>query len=300
MPRRSIDPTVMAARSARANALPRGRYFVEALGCGLALLDLFIRSPARLSLGEMSEAVGANRVKTFRLLRTLQESGYITQEAATKKYSLSLKMLDLQEASLVACEVPVIARPFLEELSSIVHESVSMGLLEDKRVRYVVRVASKSLVSINLRVGSLLPAHATAMGKVLLAALSASQVEALYPANQPLEVFTSRTIRTRLQLQNALNTVARTGYALNDEELEEGLRSAAAPVRNNRGEIVAAINVSTAKAQVSRERLRRAIVPPLMRTSHAISHALGYREDTAGHSRPHSKQARCRVVLTKD
>jgi IclR family pca regulon transcriptional regulator len=283
-PRRSERPAVAEVKPLPVDGSPHGRYFVEALGRGLALLDCFIQGPPRLSLGEMSDAVGVNRGTTFRLLRTLQEMGYVYQDAVTKQYSLTLKMLDLQEASLAACEFPIVARPHLEQLSEIVHESASMGILDGTRVRYVVRVASKSILSVNLHVGSLLPAHATSMGKVLLAGLDPKQVRILYSTNQPLQAYTSRTIRTRSQLIKELASVAQAGYALNDEELEEGLRSAAAPVRGSRGSVVAAINVSTATARISHEKLLREIVPQLVRSARAISRALGYREDSSSAS----------------
>jgi IclR family pca regulon transcriptional regulator len=265
------------AQPRRAEPRPgRGPYYVEALGRGLGLLDCFVAGPAQLTLAELSERVGLTKGTTFRLLRTLEEAGYVRQDPLTKRYLLSLKMLDLQDASLTALEYPQVALPYLEELNLALGESVNMAVLDGTNVRYVARVASKRIMSVNLHVGSLLPAHATSMGKVLLAALGHDRVRELYAA-QPLEPFTHRTIDSIGRLLEELDAVAARGYAVADEELELGLRSAAAPVRVANGRVVAAVNVSTATARISRERLVDELVPALLTTVAALSARLGWR-----------------------
>ncbi len=258
----------------------RGRYYVEALGRGLSLLDCFAAGPAQLTLAELSDRVELNKGTTFRLLRTLEEAGYVRQDPATKRYQLSLRMLDLQGASLAALEYPQAAQPYLEELHQTLGESVSMAVLEGKRIRYVARVASKRIMSVNLQVGTTLPAHATSMGKVLLATLGADRVRQLY-AGDALEQLTPRTITDVEVLVEELAAVERQGYAVADEELEWGLRSAAAPVRGSRCQVVAALNVSTATSRVSREQLHANILPALLRTAATISARLGCRQANA-------------------
>jgi IclR family pca regulon transcriptional regulator len=132
-------------------------------------------------------------------------------------------------------------------------------------------------MSVNLHVGSTLPAHATSMGKVLLAALGSERVRALY-ADRRLERHTPRTIGSVDDLLAELGAVDWRGWALAEEELEPGLRSAAAPVRGPNGRVVAAVNVSTATARVTREELVEQFVPALLRTTAAISLRLGFRE----------------------
>jgi IclR family pca regulon transcriptional regulator len=266
----------MIRERAPAGAEPRGRYYVEALGRGLALLDCFVRGPAQLTLAELSEWVGLSKGTTFRLLRTLEEAGYLRQDPLTKRYRLSLKMLDFQDASLAALEYPLVAQSYLEELNAALGESVNMAVLEGTQVRYVARVAARRIMSVNLHVGSVLPAHATSMGKVLLAALGPGRVRALY-AGHPLERYTARTLASVDDLLAELAAVEARGYALADEELEPGLRSAAAPVRGPNGRVAAAVNVSTATARVSQEQLLAEFVPALLRTTDAISTRLGFR-----------------------
>jgi IclR family pca regulon transcriptional regulator len=274
---RSPKPTGRSKAVGAPETPTRGRYYIEALGRGLTLLDCFVEGPAQLTLAELSGRVGLSKGTTFRLLRTLEEAGYVRQEAQTKRYLLSLKMLDLQEASLAALEYPVLAQPYLEELNHVLGESVSMAVLEGTRIRYVARVASKSLISVNLHVGSVLPAHATSMGKVLLAALAEDTVRTLY-GGQALQAYTRQTITSLERLRKELVVVKRQGFAITDGELELGLCSVAAPVRGSRGHVVAAINASASTARASKEKLLATFVPPLLRTAATISTRLGFRD----------------------
>jgi IclR family pca regulon transcriptional regulator len=274
---RSPKPTGRSKAVQAPETPTRGRYYIEALGRGLTLLDCFVDGPAQLTLAELSGRVGLSKGTTFRLLRTLEEAGYVRQEAQTKRYLLSLKMLDLQEASLAALEYPVLAEPYLEELNQVLGESVSMAVLEGTRIRYVARVASKSLISVYLHVGSVLPAHATSMGKVLLAALGEHAVRTLY-GGKALQAYTRQTITSLERLRKELAVVTRQGFAITDGELELGLRSVAAPVFSSKGHVVAAINASASTGRVSKEKLLSAFVPPLLRTAAAISTRLGFRD----------------------
>lgn len=259
----------------------RGRYFVEALGRGLSVLDCFTEGPAQLTLTELSSRLGISKNTTFRLLRTLEEAGYVIQDQVTRHYHLSLKVLDLQAASLAALGYTQEAQPLLKELNAALGESVNLAVLEGTEIRYVARVAAKRIMSVDLRVGSRLPAHATSMGKVLLASLEEQKVRDLY-ATHPLTAYTPQTITSIDGLLEELALVRRQGFALADQELEVGLRSIAAPVRRGHGDIVAALNVSTATVRTSREQLLGDFLPQLLRTAEAISRRLGFRGPRTG------------------
>jgi IclR family pca regulon transcriptional regulator len=254
-------------------ATEHGRYFVESLGRGLGLLDSFLAGPAQLTLVELADRIGLTKATTFRLLQTLQEAGYLRQDAASKRYSLTLKALDLQEASLAALDYLQLVQPCIEGLNAEIGEAVNVAVLEGTDVRYVARVAGKSLLSVNLHVGSKLPAHATSMGKVLLAALPDRDVRKLY-SGQTLDVFTPATIRSLERLCADLALVRRRGYAIADEELERGLRSAAVPLHGRGNEVVAALNIATSTARVSRARLIEELVPQLVKTAAMISNRI--------------------------
>lgn len=236
--------------------------------------------PSQQTLRELSERVGISKNTTFRLLRTLEEAGYVRQDLVTKRYQLSLKVLDLEDASLRALGYPEEAQPYLEELNDALGESVNLAVLEGDRVRYVARVASKRIMMVNLHVGATLPAHATSLGKVLLASLPLARLREIY-SGHPLEAFTAHTITSIDRLLRELATVRDQGYAVNEEELEIGLRSVAAPVHDRLGNVIAAVNVSTAVVRVSRKSLVEEILPQLLHTTAAISARLGYRPAAA-------------------
>src|ERR1700716_351335 len=175
------------------NAQPRGRYYVEALGRGLALLDCFIADPGPHSLIELSRRVRLGLPTTLRLIRTLEEAGYVRQAADTKRYRLSWKMLQLQDVTSSILDYADLARPHLEELTATVGETPGMAILDGSDVRLAIRVSSTRIISANIPPGSLFPPHATAMGKVLLAGLEPAVARELL-VRRPLERFTATTI----------------------------------------------------------------------------------------------------------
>ena len=256
-------------------AQPRGRYFVEALGRGLALLDCFIDDARPRSLIELSRQVGLGMPTTLRLIRTLEEAGYVRQDADTKRYRLSWKMLQLQDVTASIIDYADLARPHLEDLATTLGEDTGMAVLEDHEVRHAIRVSASRIISANVRPGSLYPAHATAMGKVLLAQLDPDEVRQM-AARRPLERFTSTTLTDVPRLLDQLRQVARQGYAVSDAEWEPGLRSLAAPVYRRDGRVVAAVCVVVVRPGVTMRAMERDFLPALLHAARAISAELGY------------------------
>jgi IclR family transcriptional regulator, pca regulon regulatory protein len=258
----------------------RGRYYVEALGRGLALLDCFIDQPGPHSLIELSRRVGLGMPTSLRLIRTLEEAGYVRQEPRTKRYRLSWKMLQLHEVTTSILDYADVARPYLEDLASTLGESTGMAVLDDTDVRYAIRVSSTRIVAANIPPGSLFPPHATAMGKVLLAALEPSVVCAL-ALQRPFERFTPTTVTVIDELLEHLRDVAERGYAVSNEEWEPGLRSLAAPVRMRDGRVVAAVCVTVVRPGVTIPTMQRDLLPGLLQAAECISAELGYRDPSA-------------------
>ncbi|HEV7662410.1 MAG TPA: IclR family transcriptional regulator [Chloroflexota bacterium] len=254
----------------------RGRYFVEALGRGLALLDCFIDEPGPHSLLELSRRVGLGMPTTLRLIRTLEEAGYVRQDPQTKRYRLSWKMLQLQDVTTSILDYADVARPYLEDLAAALGEDTGMAVLEDTEVRHAIRVSSSRLISANVRPGARFPAHATAMGKVLLAGLDVGVIRQL-ATRQPFEKFTPTTATSVDELLPQLREVARQGYALSNEEWEPGLRSLAAPVHARDGRVVAAVCVIVVRPGITTRTMERDFLPGLLEAAEAISGELGYR-----------------------
>jgi IclR family pca regulon transcriptional regulator len=213
---------------------------------------------------------------TLRLIRTLEEAGYVRQDPESKRYRLSWKMLQLQDVTASILDYAEVARAHLEDLAATLGEDAGMAVLEGTDVRHAIRVSSNHIVRADIRPGRLFPPHATAMGKVLLAGLEPAVVREL-AAGRPFERFTPTTIGSLDELLSELALVAEQGYASSDEEWEPGLRSIAAPVHSSAGRVVAAVCVIVVRPQVTIRMMERQMLPELLRTAAAMSDELGYR-----------------------
>jgi IclR family pca regulon transcriptional regulator len=168
----------------------------------------------------------------------------------------------------------------MEALVARVNESSSISVLDDTEIVYVVRVPTRRIMAITIAVGTRLPAYATSMGRVLLAGLAPDELDARL-ARTELRPLTARTVVDAGELRKRLERVRAQGWAAVDQELEEGVRSAAAPVRDATGRVVAALNVSAHASRTSMQALRREILPLLLETAAAVEAELR----TVGHTR---------------
>jgi IclR family transcriptional regulator, pca regulon regulatory protein len=141
---------------------------------------------------------------------------------------------------------------------------------------YVARVPGEHIVSTSVNVGSRLPAHLTAMGRVLLAYLPADRLDAILDTID-FQPRTPHSVPNASELQKKLDQVREQGYALTDQEYEAGVSSAAAPIRGPDGDVVAAINLSAPAMRITRDTIRRTLLPALLRTADELSMAMGYR-----------------------
>jgi IclR family transcriptional regulator, pca regulon regulatory protein len=211
----------------------------------------------------------------LRLIRTLEEAGYIRQDAATKRYRLSWKMLQLQDVTVSVLDYADLARSHLEALSAEIHETTGMAVLDGLEVRHAIRIASNRIISPNIPPGALFPAHATAMGKVLLADREEAMVRQV-AERHPFVRFTDRTVVDVDEFLAQLPEVARQGYAVSDGEWERVIRSIAAPVRTRDGVVVAAVCAVTVSPDMTVADMQRDYLPAVIRSANAISQALGY------------------------
>lgn len=255
---------------------PRREYLVQSLERGLRVLRCFTPANPTLSLQEIADQLGIPKGSAFRMVATLEALGYLKQDPQSKRYRVDIGVLELGFACLSGMGYPDVALPYLERLANDTQESASMAVLDDLDIVYIARASIKRVMSINLAVGSRLPAYSTSMGKVLLAFLDDDVLEDRLARLRP-ESHTPYTITDVDALRSHLMDVRASGYALNDQELEIGLRSVAAPVRDGTGAVVAAINVSMVAARQSEIAIKRDIVPKLLQCAADISAGLGYR-----------------------
>ncbi|MPZ28439.1 MAG: helix-turn-helix domain-containing protein [Micromonosporaceae bacterium] len=239
-----------------------GPDFVQSLQRGLAVIRAFDADHPELTLSEVAVATGVTRAAARRFLLTLAELGYVRSDG--RRFSLTARVLELGYAYLSSLSLPEVAEPHLEALVAEVHESSSMSVLDGTDIVYVARVPVSRIMTVAISVGTRFPAYATSMGRVLLAGLPD---EAL--AGLEIKPLTSRTVDSVAALRAELARVRAQGWALVNQELEEGLRAVAAPVRDHTGAVVAAVNVS-AHATRTLDSMRRDLLPPLLTATSKI------------------------------
>jgi IclR family transcriptional regulator, pca regulon regulatory protein len=250
------------------------RDYVQSLSRGLTVLRSFNAEQPAMTLADMSRATGLTRATARRLLHTLVSLGYVCTDG--RMFELTPHVLDLGFAYVSSLQLPDIAQPFMEELSDRIHESVSASVLDGDQIVYVARVNTQRIMGISLAIGSRLPAAWTSMGRVLLAGLSNPQLDA-FLAGLGATGPTAHSITDIEALRSEIHAVHNQGYALLDQELEEGIRSVAAPLRDRRGRTLAAINVGTHAARVTLKELRGVILPALLATARGIESQLAKR-----------------------
>lgn len=249
----------------------KDRYLSNSLIRGLDILKMFDPAHPTLSLAEIAAKMGVSRTVPFRFLYTLQHLGYLIQDETTKRYQLTPKVMELGFAFLNTLQLPELARPYLEKLRDQTGASAHIGILDGNEVVYIARAATTTNFStLNVMIGSRLPAHATSMGKVLLANLPEDKLEALL-ATVSLQPFTSQT-KTMLQdLHSELEAIRRAGYAISKEEFEIGICSVAVPIFDRAGAITAAVNVAAPTSILHEDILDSQIIPAVRETAKALS-----------------------------
>jgi IclR family pca regulon transcriptional regulator len=261
-----LPPAQPPAAWLRASKRELGPEFVESFARGLAVVTALDTASGGLTLSQVAEATGLPRATARRALITLQYLGYATQSDTL--FRPTPRVLELGYAPLSALTLPQIAQPHLARLVEAVHESASMAVLADGDALYIARVPTVRIMSVAITVGTRFPAYATSLGRVLLAdlppAARATRIGDELPALTPL------TVTSPERLAAVLDEVGQQGYALVDGELEEGLRSIAAPVRDASGRVVAAVNVSTHASRRTAEEAREELLEPLRAAVAAI------------------------------
>lgn len=243
--------------------------FMTSLARGLAVINAFQERKRHLTIAQISHRTEIPRAAVRRCLYTLMKLGYVTTDGRT--YSLLPKVLTLGHAYLSSTPLAVSAQPYLDRLSEQLHEACNLATLEGEQVLYLARSAiPQRLISVDLSVGSRLPAYCTSMGRILLAALDDDQLQD-YLAHAELLPKTSRTLHTPEALWECLQRVRQQGWCIVDQELEQGLRSLAVPVYDSAGHVLAAMNISTHASRVPVAELEKRFLPLMLSASRELS-----------------------------
>ena len=252
----------------------RGVDFVQSLERGLSVIRSFTREAPALTLSEIAERAGLTRAAARRFLLTLRDLGYVQSDG--RLFSLRPRVLELGYSYLSSLPVWEVAKPYLEELADQVRETTSASVLDGTDIVFVARVETKRIMSMTLGVGSRLPAWATAMGRVLLADLGPERLDE-YFRKVALEPLTERTVTDPHRLREIIAEAGQRGWTLVDQEVEEGVRSLAVPIRSPEGRAEAALTVCSHAYRVSVERIMEEFLPLVLDTSRRITSELARR-----------------------
>lgn len=262
--------------------------FVQSVAKTLDVIQAFDAEHRDLTLSDVARRTGQSRASARRFLLSLESLGFVRSDGSL--FSLTPRVLSLGHAFLSSLRLPDIAEPHLKALSQRLGESTSASVFDGNDIVYVARIAARRIMSVGIGVGSRFPAHATSMGRVMLAFANESALDA-YLDRVDLEPLTDQTVIDESMLRAELARIRQQGWAVVDQELAIGLRSAAAPVRNAAGEVIAAINASTA-AHPGAEPMSRSIIEDVVATADQISEDLRHAHPGMGDEQPRWGQPR--------
>ena len=242
------------------------------------ILDILGNSPHGISVGELSEKTGFPKGTTHRLLTSSAYFDLVRQDPTTKKYHLGFKLVELGNRLLSQLDFRTEARPYLKDLAERTKETVHMVILDRNEGLYVDKVDAAEHAS-GLRMvstlGSRIPAHCSAVGKVLLASLSEERLLSIVK-DKGLPRRTENTITDVEELKKRLQLIREQGFAFDDEENEKGIQCVGAPIFDQRGKVLAAISISVPTIRVDKASLQTTLKAHLTDTATKISRKLGY------------------------
>ena len=216
---------------------------VQSIARAFAIAEEIARNREGISLAELSKRVGLHNSTTFHLVKTMVQLGYVSQLADSRKYRIGRRMFTLAAGALDEIELVNVATPVLEKLTGATGEYSHFAIRSGEQIVVVAKIAGTGIFQMVDRTGAVRPAHATALGKVLLAALSPAQLER-YLETCELHPFTAKTIVEREVLLREIEEVRRKGLAFDDGEFDAEARCVAVPVRDFTGRVAGAIGMS--------------------------------------------------------
>lgn len=243
--------------------------FMTSLARGLIVIQAFTQQSPQMTISQLSIKTGLSRAAVRRCLYTLTKLGFAGAEDGSR-YSLRPRMLTLSHTYTASNTLSSAAQPILERMSAALRESFSVATLDGEDIVYIARTSVSRVMSVDLHIGSRLPAYCTSMGRILLAYLPSEQLES-YLAKVELIPYTTRTVNTIEKLRLHLRNIRRNGYAICDQEYEVGLRSLAVPVFSPAGRAIATINLSGNAQRMSVMDMQTRYLPHLRNAASELS-----------------------------
>ncbi len=253
----------------------KSEYIIQAVSHALDLLEQFHDEVDELGVTELSKRLKLHKNNVFRLLATLESRGYIEQNKATENYRLGLKSLELGQTFIKQMGLLRQAKPILERVVGACNETSYVAIFKEGYVVYLDMVETDLTVRVVSRVGSRLPAHCTAAGKIHLAFMSDEEVDAILPKRE-LKGYTPTTFTDREELKGQLKEIAEKGFAIDNEEMDPGVRCVAAPIRDYTRRIVGAVSISGPSMRFPDERIEEDLIPLVIQAGEDLSTRLGF------------------------
>lgn len=251
----------------------RSSYAAPAVEAALSILET-LGTVHEMGVTELARKLGLGKSSAYRLLATLARRGYVEKNPQSDRYRLTYRLFAVGSPAADRFGLRETAHPVMERLATETGETVNVGVLDGTRVVNLHKVESRHLLRMHMEVGGGVPAHATALGKVLLTALTQAEI-AERLGGRRLERLTHRTIADRAALWRVLARVREQGFALDDEECSLGLRCVAAPILDHRGSVVAALSISGPSQRLPHQVLGR-LVERVRAAAREVSHRLGH------------------------
>ncbi len=258
-------------------AAPKGG--IQSLERAFAILEEIGRNRDGINLADLSKAVGLHNSTTFHLVKTMLQLGYVGQVVDSKRYRLGSRIFTLAAGALEENSFLAVATPVLETLTGETGEAAHFAIRTGNQIVVIARTAGSGLLQMVDRNGGQRPAHATALGKVLLSPLNDPQVRQFLGA-KPLHKFTAKTIVERDALLREIDAVRRKGIAYDDGEFDEEIRCVAVPVHDFAGRVAGAVGISGAVWRLSLQSLQGK-AKQVREAARLISVQLGYDESRA-------------------
>ncbi|TAL17324.1 IclR family transcriptional regulator [bacterium] len=252
----------------------KSSYIIQSVMNALDLLEEFRGDETELGVTELSKRLNLHKNNVFRILATLESRGYMEQNKLTGNYRLGLRVLELGQVFIKHMGLLKMARPILREIVERSNETAYLGLIRENRVVYVDVVEATRPVRVVSRVGVGLPVYASAVGKVQIAYESADEIESVLEGT--LSPFTEHTIIDKEILKEHLKIIQKQGYALDDEEYDEGIRCVAVPVHDYTRRVIAGLSISGPAYRFTDERLEKELIPLALDAGRRLSERLGF------------------------
>lgn len=248
---------------------------VQSVERAIIIIETLAKSRQEMSLTELSNEVGWPKSTVHGLVSTLRDYHYVDQSSITGKYKLGIHLFELGNIVGRSWDISSIAKPHMQKMSQILGETVQLGTKSNGEVLYLDKIDSNQMLRIVSEIGGRLPMHCSGLGKVLLAYSSNLEIQKII-AQKGIHPRTLKTIVTKEELEKELQRIRKAGYAVDDQEIMDGLRCVAAPIFDGNNKVLYAISVSGHCQNMQGQHFEE-IIEILTKTAKSISYEMGYR-----------------------